>query len=78
MLAKGQLSSPMHISIVAHQLLTFINAYLGYNQIWMDTSHKEKTAFIITKDTFCFKVMSFGIRNANATYWTMVKQLFWQ
>lgn len=78
MLAKGQLPSLMHISIVVRQLLTFINTYLGYNQIWMDTSDKEKTAFITTKDAFCFKVMSFGIRNANATYWTMVKQLCWQ
>ena len=33
-------------SIVGHKLLTFINAFSGYNQIQMLEENQEKTAFI--------------------------------
>ena len=34
----------------------------------------EKTTFITLWGTFCYKVMSFGLKNAGATYqWAMVE-----
>lgn len=33
--------------IVGYRMLSFMNAYSGYNQIHMNLSDKEKTLFII-------------------------------
>lgn len=50
------------------ELLSFMDAYLGYNQIRMRQEDEEKTTFITEKDTICFKVMRFGLKNAGATF----------
>ena len=55
-------------STAGHQLLNFIDAFSGYNQIKMDEANKEKTSFITSQCLFCYKVMSFGLKNARATY----------
>ena len=36
-------------SIAGHTLLTFMDAFSGYNQIMMDESDQEKTSFIISR-----------------------------
>jgi len=54
-------------SIVGHKLLSFMDAFLRYNQIKMDEVDQEKTSFIIGQGLFCYKVMSFGLKNAGAT-----------
>ena len=46
-------------SIVGHQLLSFIDAFSGYNQIKMDEADQEKTFFITSQGLFCYKVISF-------------------
>ena len=51
-----------------HQLLNFIDAFSGYNQIKMDEADQEKTSFITNQGLFCYKVMSFGLKNVGATY----------
>ncbi|XP_070001971.1 uncharacterized protein [Nicotiana sylvestris] len=43
-----------------HELLSFLDAYLGYNRITMDPLDEEKTSFITERGTYCYKVMSFG------------------
>ena len=48
--------------------LSFLDAYSGYNQIKMKIDDEEKTAFITPYGVFCYKVMSFGLKNAGATY----------
>ncbi|RDY05199.1 hypothetical protein CR513_10981, partial [Mucuna pruriens] len=47
-----------------------------YNQICMAPKDKEKTTFITTWGTFCYKVMSFGLKNARATYQRAMVTLF--
>ena len=54
-------------STAGHKLLTFMDAFSGYNQIMMDDANQEKTSFIISKRLFCYKVMLFGLKNAGAT-----------
>ena len=55
-----------------HSLLSFIDAYLGYNQIRMHPADEEKTSFITDQGTYCYKVMPIGLKNAGATYQRLV------
>ena len=63
-------------SIAGHKLLTFMDAFSGYNQIKMDEEDQEKTAFITSQGLYCYKVMSFGLKNAGATYQRLVNRMF--
>ncbi|KAJ9555927.1 hypothetical protein OSB04_010541 [Centaurea solstitialis] len=59
-----------------HELLTFMDAYSGYNQILMHTDDQEKTAFMTDKGIYCYKVMPFGLKNAGSTYQRLVNRMF--
>ena len=63
-------------SIVDHKLLTFMDAFSGYNQIKMAEEDQEKTAFIMNQGLYCYKVMSFGLKNVGATYQRLVNKMF--
>ena len=43
-----------------HQLLSFMDAYSGYNQIPMHVLDQEHTSFIMDRGLYCYKVMPFG------------------
>ena len=47
-----------------HELLNFMDAFFGYNQISMDPSDQEKTSFVTGQGTYCYLVMPFGLKNA--------------
>jgi len=50
-----------------------MDGFSGYNQIKTAPEDMEKITFVILWETFCYKVMSFGLKNARATYqWAMV------
>ena len=55
-------------STAQHQILSFMDAFLGYNYIKMNEANREKTSFVTNQGLFCYKVMSFGLKNASATY----------
>ncbi|KAK1550949.1 hypothetical protein Q3G72_027475 [Acer saccharum] len=59
-----------------HEFLSFMDAYLGYNQILMHPDDQEKTAFVTERGIFCYKVMPFGLKNAGATYQRLVNKMF--
>ncbi|XP_048599943.1 uncharacterized protein LOC125580038 [Brassica napus] len=59
-----------------NKLLSFMDAFSGYNQIMMNLDDREKTAFITDRGTYCYKVMPFGLKNAGATYQRLVNQIF--
>ena len=59
-----------------HELLSFMDAFSGYNQILMHPDDQEKTAFITERGIFCYKVMPFGLKNAGATYQRLVNKMF--
>ena len=59
-----------------HELLSFMDAFSGYNQISMDPSDQEKTSFVTTQGTYCYRVMPFGLKNAGATYQRLVNRMF--
>ena len=47
-----------------HALLSFMDAYSGYNQIPMYVPNQEHTSFIIDSKLYYYKVMSFSLKNA--------------
>lgn len=51
-----------------NKLLSFMDAFAGYNQLLMHLEDREKTSFITERGTYCYKVMPFGLKNAGATY----------
>ena len=55
-------------STTGHKLLTFMDAFSGYNQIKMTEEDQEKTTFITSQGFYCYKVMPFGLKNVEATY----------
>ena len=59
-----------------HKLMTFMDMFLGYNQIKMAEEDQEKTAFITSQGPYCYKVMPFRLKNAGATYQRLVNKMF--
>ncbi|XP_014492389.1 uncharacterized protein LOC106754837 [Vigna radiata var. radiata] len=59
-----------------HTVLSFLDAYSGYNQISMHAPDREKTAFITEHANYCFDVMPFGLKNAGATYQRLMDKVF--
>ena len=53
--------------ISGHELLTFMDAFFGYNQIWMAPEDEEKTIFVTDHALYYYRVMPFGLKNAGAT-----------
>ena len=50
------------------KLLSFLDAFSGYNQIKMHPRDESKTTFMTETCSDCYKVMPFGLKNAGATY----------
>ena len=63
-------------STIGHKLLSFMDTFLGYNQIKMDEVDQEKTSFITSQGLFCYKVMPFGLKNVEATYQRLINHIF--
>ena len=63
-------------STARHELLSFMDAYSGYNQIPMHAPDQDHTSFITDRGLYCYKVMPFGLKNAGATYQRLVNKMF--
>ena len=63
-------------STARHELLSFMDAFSGYNQIKMKEEDQEKTSFVTSQGLFCNKVMSFGLKNAGAMYQRLMNKIF--
>ena len=50
------------------KVLSFLDAFSGYNQIKMHPRDESKTAFMTETCSYCYKVMPFGLKNAGAAY----------
>ena len=55
-------------SMDRHELLSFMDAFSGYNQIKMSEDDQERTSFVTNQGLFCYKVMSFELQNTGAMY----------
>ncbi|XP_059434521.1 uncharacterized protein LOC132167531 [Corylus avellana] len=63
-------------STAGYDLLSFMDAFSSYNQIYMHPEDREKTAFITDRGMYYYKVMHFGLKNAGATYQRLVNKMF--
>jgi hypothetical protein len=63
-------------SIIGFEYLNSLDADFGYHQILMHLDDEEKIAFINKRETFCYKVISFRVKNNGVTYQWMVNKIF--
>ena len=59
-----------------HRILSFLDSFSGYHHIPMHPLDVEKTAFIMSHGLYCYNVMPFGLKNAEATYQRLVTKIF--
>ena len=55
-------------STAGGDLLSFLDAYSGYHQIFMMKEDKEKTSFITPCGKYCFVRMPFGLKSVGSTF----------
>ncbi|KAL0361700.1 UNVERIFIED_CONTAM: Transposon Ty3-G Gag-Pol polyprotein [Sesamum radiatum] len=58
------------------ELLSMMDASQGYHQIMLAPEDRKRVSFITSADTFCYVAMSFGLKNAGATYQRLVDKIF--
>ena len=59
-----------------HKILSFLDAYPGYNQISMHPKDKEKTTFVTADVNYYYEVMPFGLKNVGVTYQRLMDKIF--
>ena len=58
-----------------HEMQSFVDCYAGYHQILMDEEYVEKMAFITPWGVYHYRLKSFGLKNAGATYMRAMKTI---
>ena len=61
---------------VGHSRMSFLDAFQGYHQIPLALDDQEKTAFVTPTGNYHYKVMPFGLKNAESTYQRMMTKMF--
>jgi hypothetical protein len=56
------------------ELLSFLDCYSGYHQIALNKDDQIKTSFIMPFGAYCYMTMSFGLKNAGATYQRAIQE----
>lgn len=54
-------------STVGHELLSFLDAYSGYHQIFMHPDDAEKTTFVTPSGMSYYELMPFGLKSAGTS-----------
>ena len=63
-------------STARRELISFMDAFSGYNQIKMNEDDQERTSFVTSQGLFCYKVMSFGLKNVGTTYQRLMNKMY--
>ena len=59
-------------ALIGYHVLSFKDAFSGYNQIMMDPADQEKMTFITDEGLYCYRIIPFGLKNIGATYQRLV------
>ena len=54
--------------IAGSEMLSLLDCFFGYHQIWMRKEDEEFTSFITPFGTYCFVRMAEGLHNAGTTF----------
>ena len=57
------------------QLISLLDCFSGYHQIWMRTEDEEKTSFITPFGTYCFVRMPEDLKNAGQSFSRMTSKV---
>jgi hypothetical protein len=57
------------------QLMSLLDYFSGYHQIWMRAEDEEKTSFITPFGTYCFVRMPEGLKNAGQSFSRMTSKV---
>ena len=60
----------------SYELLNFMDAYSGYNQIKTHPEDEDKIAFTTGHAIYHYRVMPFGLKNAGTTFQRTVNEIF--
>nr|GEX88902.1 reverse transcriptase domain-containing protein [Tanacetum cinerariifolium] len=63
-------------SLYGYPFKCFLDAYKGYHQIKMVATDEEKTTFHTGHGVYCYTKMTFGLKNAGATYQRLMDKAF--
>jgi len=63
-------------SASGYQIISFMDAYSGYNQIKMDPLDVPKTTFMTNNKNYHYEAISFGLRNVSATFQRSMDAIF--
>jgi hypothetical protein len=61
-------------STAGSALLSFLDCYSGYHQIALCVEDQSKTSFITLFGAYYYTTMSFGLKNASATYQQAIQE----
>ena len=61
---------------VGQPRMSFLDSFQGHHQIPLALSDQEKTTFVTLNGNYHYKVMPFGLKNAEATYQKMMTRMF--
>ncbi|MCO5572921.1 hypothetical protein L7F22_037746 [Adiantum nelumboides] len=62
--------------VAGKEAYSFLDGFLGYNQLLIDPKDQHKTAFAIEWGNFAYKIMPFGLTNALATFQRLMSHAF--
>ncbi|CAA0805907.1 Unknown protein, partial [Striga hermonthica] len=58
------------------ELLRLMDVLQGYHQIPLAREDRKRVSFVTSRETYCYVVMPFGLKNAGATYQRLVEKIF--
>lgn len=62
--------------VARHELLSFLDAFSGYNQIMLAKKDRLHTYFVTEYGSHQYKLMPFRLKNISVTYKRMVIDVF--
>jgi hypothetical protein len=63
-------------AVATLKLMSLLDCYWGYHQIWMKKEDEPKTSFITPSGTYCYPRMPEGLKNAGGSFSRMTSKVF--